>query len=106
MVSALCDGKGQEERDPYWSRPWPAALVMAATILARPELVCGKHVCEIGAGLGIAGIAAALAGTPLHLQWPGRYCMMHKACHLLAGFAQEHRSLCGPLRYVGLYMAV
>lgn len=57
-------GAGQEERDPYWCRPWPAAVALAEWLQQRPELVRGKRVADLGAGLGIAGIAAALAGVP------------------------------------------
>ena len=53
---------GQGDRDPYWSRPWPSATALARHILARPRLCMGRAVCEIGAGLGIASIAAVMAG--------------------------------------------
>ena len=56
---------GQEERDPYWARPWPSAVGLAAELLARPELVAGRTVADLGAGLGLAGIAAAMAGEQL-----------------------------------------
>ncbi|KAK9829936.1 hypothetical protein WJX72_008749 [[Myrmecia] bisecta] len=55
--------RGQEDRDPYWTRPWPSAVALAQEILERPELVRGKRVCELGAGLGVAAIAAAKAGA-------------------------------------------
>ena len=57
-------GVGQEEADPYWSRPWPSAAALAAELLRRPELVAGRRAVEVGAGLGVASIAAALAGAP------------------------------------------
>ena len=53
---------GQYNRDPYWCRVWPSALALAQLILQHPKLVAGKSVCDIGSGLGLAGIAAALAG--------------------------------------------
>ena len=53
---------GEFDRDPYWCRVWPSALALAELILQNPELVAGKSVCDVGAGLGLAGIAAALAG--------------------------------------------
>jgi len=52
----------QGDRDPYWCRPWPSAIALAQLILQQPELVKGKRVCDIGCGLGLAGIAAALSG--------------------------------------------
>ena len=56
----------QGDRDPYWCRLWPSAIALAQLILQQPELVRGKRVCDIGCGLGLAGIAAALAGLPFH----------------------------------------
>lgn len=41
---------------------WPSAVFMAEELLGRPELVAGKTVCEVGCGLGLAGLAAALSG--------------------------------------------
>lgn len=52
----------QGDRDPYWCRLWPSAVALAQLMLQQPELIRGKRVCEIGSGLGLAGIAAALAG--------------------------------------------
>jgi len=37
-------------------------IALAQLILQQPELVKGKRVCDIGCGLGLAGIAAALSG--------------------------------------------
>eukprot|EP00897_Mesotaenium_endlicherianum_P001607 jgi/Mesen1/1474/ME000132S00419 len=51
------------DRDPYWCRLWPSAIALAQEILAHPELVAGRRVCDLGAGLGLAGLAAALAGA-------------------------------------------
>lgn len=54
---------GKETQDPYWCCPWPSALALAQLLTQRPELVQGKRVLELGCGLGIAGLAAALAGA-------------------------------------------
>lgn len=51
-------------QDPYWCDLWPSGIFMAEELLARPELVRGQRVCEIGCGLGLAGLAAAAAGEP------------------------------------------
>lgn len=55
--------KGDDDRDPYWARPWPSGTALATQLLRRPALVQGLRVCEVGAGLGMAGLAAALAGA-------------------------------------------
>ncbi|KAL3149551.1 hypothetical protein ABBQ32_002330 [Trebouxia sp. C0010 RCD-2024] len=65
-VDAVLDmyiSRDQGDRDPYWCRLWPSAVALAQFILQQPELVKGKRVCDIGCGLGLAGIAAALAGA-------------------------------------------
>lgn len=49
--------------DPYWTRVWPSAVALAHQLLKRPELVRGCSVADLGAGLGVAGLAAALAGA-------------------------------------------
>lgn len=54
---------GIEDADPYWVRAWPSSIALASLILARPELVAGKKVADVGCGLGLAGLAAALAGA-------------------------------------------
>jgi len=50
------------DADPYWVRAWPSALALATAVLDSPDIVRGKRVADLGAGLGVAGIAAALAG--------------------------------------------
>ena len=49
--------------DPYWTRAWPSSIALASFILSRPELVKGKRVADLGCGLGLAGIAAAISGA-------------------------------------------
>ena len=48
---------------PYWAYAWGAGQALARYILDHPETVTGKRVHDCGAGSGIAGIAAALAGA-------------------------------------------
>lgn len=55
--------QGRLDRDPYWCRLWPSAIALAEEIFARPQLVAGRRVCDLGAGLGLAGLAAAMAGA-------------------------------------------
>ncbi|HEX5362517.1 MAG TPA: 50S ribosomal protein L11 methyltransferase [Fluviicoccus sp.] len=51
-------------REPaYWIFCWASGLAMARWLLDHPETVRGKRVLDFGAGSGVAGIAAALAGA-------------------------------------------
>ena len=52
------------ERDaymPYWAYMWPAALKMAATVL-RTRWVADTEVLELGAGIGLVGLAGLTRG--------------------------------------------
>src|SRR5215210_5553479 len=50
----------QEEFLPYWAELWPSALALARVVARRP--LTGRRVVELGCGLGLPAIAAALAG--------------------------------------------
>lgn len=52
------------ERDqymPYWAYLWPASLPLAEAVLRRPW-PAGTRVVELGAGIGLVGLAALAAG--------------------------------------------
>lgn len=46
---------------PYWAYLWPASLKMAATILRR-DWPAGAEVLELGAGIGLVGLAGLARG--------------------------------------------
>jgi predicted nicotinamide N-methyase len=48
---------------PYWAFAWPGGQAMARHVLDTPRLVEGRSVADIGAGSGIAAIAAVHAGA-------------------------------------------
>jgi predicted nicotinamide N-methyase len=48
---------------PYWAFAWPGGQALARHILDTPALVAGRTVLDLGAGSGIAAIAAAKAGA-------------------------------------------
>jgi predicted nicotinamide N-methyase len=51
---------------PYWSTLWPAAVSMA-NALPRADWPTGTEMVELGCGLGLVGIAAALRGWRVQL---------------------------------------
>lgn len=55
----------QAPNAPYWAFCWGAGQGLARYVIDRPELVRGKRVVDFGAGSGVAGIGAALAGAAL-----------------------------------------
>lgn len=52
-----------DERMPYWAALWPSAIGLSKFIDEQPALVKGKAVIEIGCGLGLPGIVAAMNGA-------------------------------------------
>lgn len=54
------DAFGDDERLPYWADLWPSGVALAAAVVGRS--LRGRRVLELGCGLGLASICAALAG--------------------------------------------
>ncbi len=52
----------EDERFPYWAELWPSALALASFLLRR-RVGAGLDTVELGCGLGLAGVAAALNGA-------------------------------------------
>jgi predicted nicotinamide N-methyase len=50
-----------DERIPYWADVWPAAVALGRHLVALD--LRGQRVIELGAGVGVAGLAAARAGA-------------------------------------------
>lgn len=48
---------------PYWAFAWPGGQALARELLDRPDRVRGRRVLDVGAGGGIAAIAAAKASA-------------------------------------------
>lgn len=48
---------------PYWAFAWAGGQALARYVLDNPEAVRGKRVLDFGAGSGLVGIAAAMAGA-------------------------------------------
>jgi predicted nicotinamide N-methyase len=56
----LAEDDPQEDRLPFWAELWPAGLALARAVAARP--LAGRRVLELGCGLGLVSVTAALAG--------------------------------------------
>jgi predicted nicotinamide N-methyase len=54
------DAFAHEEFLPYWASVWPSARVLAHVVCDRP--LAGVRLLELGCGLGVPSIAAALEG--------------------------------------------
>lgn len=61
-VGRLAEGN-EDFGSPYWAYYWGGGLVLARYVLDHPDSVAGKRVLDLGAGSGLVGIAAALAGA-------------------------------------------
>jgi len=62
----LFDATGGYRSDtppPFWSFAWPGGVALARYLLDHPAVVRGRSVVDLGAGSGLVGIAAALAGA-------------------------------------------
>jgi predicted nicotinamide N-methyase len=62
-VEAMHRAAGEPDADPVWAEVWPSAFAAADALLSEPGVVAGRRVCELGAGVGLAGLAASLAGA-------------------------------------------
>lgn len=51
----------RDEYMPYWAQPWPASILLAEWILAH-EPANGRQAIELGCGVGLVSVAAALRG--------------------------------------------
>ncbi|HTZ05826.1 MAG TPA: 50S ribosomal protein L11 methyltransferase [Gaiellaceae bacterium] len=62
-ADALIDEEAFDEDEflPYWAELWPSGLALARAVAARD--LRGARVLELGAGLGLPSLAAALGGA-------------------------------------------
>ncbi len=44
---------------PFWAKVWPSAIAMAEYLQQHPDIITGKKVLELAAGLGLPSIVAA-----------------------------------------------
>lgn len=66
-VKTLIEEKGAKIGElPFWGKVWDASLLLAY-FMGKQPVVFGQHILEIGAGMGIVGIYAALCGHQVTL---------------------------------------
>ena len=61
---ALLDEEAFDARDeylPYWAELWPSAIALARVVARRT--LTARRVLELGCGLGLPGLAAAVGGA-------------------------------------------
>lgn len=58
----LFDDPADPDQTPCWAEVWPAARGLAAYLLGGPRLE-GRTVLELGAGVGLPGVACGLQGA-------------------------------------------
>lgn len=61
-VESLIGDVSDPDQTPCWADVWPAAVGLARRILEGPEL-SGRTVLELGAGVGLPGVACGLQGA-------------------------------------------
>jgi predicted nicotinamide N-methyase len=57
----LAEDDPDEDRLPFWAELWPSGTALAEAVAGRA--LAGRRVLELGCGLGLVGVAAALAGA-------------------------------------------
>jgi len=68
LWEALAEGREADRADPgsdppFWAAAWPGGQALARYVLARPEIVAGRTVLDLGAGSGRVAVAALRAGA-------------------------------------------
>jgi predicted nicotinamide N-methyase len=57
----LSEDDPDEDRLPFWAELWPSGLALARAVAGQP--LTGRRVLELGCGLGLVSVTAALAGA-------------------------------------------
>jgi predicted nicotinamide N-methyase len=57
----LAEDDPDEDRLPFWAEAWPSGAALANAIAGRS--LTGRRVLELGCGLGLVSVAAAMAGA-------------------------------------------
>jgi predicted nicotinamide N-methyase len=81
----------EDERLPYWAELWPSALALARYIVQHLHLA-GRQVLELGCGLGLVGVVAALQGARV-------LCTDYEADALAFARHNARRNACRQVRF-------
>lgn len=81
----------EDERLPYWAELWPSALALACYIMQHVSLA-GRQVLELGCGLGLVGVVAALQGARV-------LCTDYEADALAFARHNARRNACRQVRF-------
>jgi predicted nicotinamide N-methyase len=57
----LAEDDPDEDRLPFWAELWPSGIALARAVISQP--LTGRRVLELGCGLGLVSVTAALAGA-------------------------------------------
>jgi predicted nicotinamide N-methyase len=63
LWDATGGGYHSDRPPPFWAFAWAGGQALARYLTDHPDLVRGRHVLDVGAGCGLAAIAAARAGA-------------------------------------------
>jgi len=61
LEELLAEDDPDDDRLPFWAQLWPSGAALARAIATRP--LAGHRVLELGCGLGLVSVTAALAGA-------------------------------------------
>jgi predicted nicotinamide N-methyase len=61
LDEVLAEDDPADDRLPFWAELWPSGSALAAAVAAEP--LAGVRVLELGCGLGLVSVVAALAGA-------------------------------------------
>ncbi|MEO1449387.1 MAG: 50S ribosomal protein L11 methyltransferase [Bacteroidota bacterium] len=63
IAKGEADPAFQDQQIPYWADLWPSAIALGQFLTERVELTPDIQVLELGCGLGLSGLVAALMGA-------------------------------------------
>lgn len=89
-LEALVDDPADPDQTPCWAEAWPAARGLAAYFLQAPPRLEGKTVLELGAGVGLPGVACGLQSAAVTFsdfqRHALRLCEANARLHRLASY--------------------